>query len=94
MAKEIVARIDQDPSRRGFLHARMTCARWMTTTPSPAAAEWNDLLAQPWEAVRALLLRDDEEGRRLRQSSPFSAVLSPKERWAIYREFAHESPAT
>ena len=38
------------------------------------------------EHQRAVLLDESEEGQRLRQSSPFCGILTPRERWAIYRE--------
>jgi len=38
-------------------------------------------------------LSDTEDGRRLRQSSPFCSVLTVRERWALYRKAAHESNA-
>lgn len=40
--------------------------------------------------VRCVLLADNEEGRRLRQSSPFCSVLTARERWTLYRKAAHE----
>jgi hypothetical protein len=89
MARRIVERIDGDSEQR----ARETCARWMESAPCPAVREWARLLEGSWDAVRGVLLRDDEEGRRLRQSSPFTSVLSPRERWALYRKFADESQA-
>jgi hypothetical protein len=53
-------------------------------------AEWDRILEQEWEAIRLLLLDPGEKGRRLRQSNPFCGVLSPRERWEIYRRIAHE----
>jgi hypothetical protein len=93
MARLIVERIDLDPERRGFQRARETCARWMDSARCPGVREWSSLLAGSWDQVRGVLLKDDEEGRRLRQCSPFTSVLSPRERWALYRKFAHESKA-
>ena len=93
LARAIVDRIDRDPEHHGLLAAREVCRRWLQAGPRPAVAEWQDILAGSWRDVRAVLLRDDEEGRRLRQNSPFCSVLSARERWDIYRQFAHESPA-
>ena len=56
----------------------------------PAVAEWGRILELEWEAIRPLLLDPGEEGRRLRQSSPFCGILSPRERWEIYRRVANE----
>lgn len=93
MAQRIVDQIDHDPERRGLDTARQVCARWMRIAPSPAVTEWQLILRLPWDEIRSVLLSDTEDGRRLRQSSPFCSVLSVRERWAIYREAAHESQA-
>jgi hypothetical protein len=87
MVRRIVAKIDADPERRGFQHAKQVCRRWLEMGNVPAR-EWTILLEQPWEAVRAILLDESEEGQRLRQSDPFCGILTPEERWAIYREAA------
>lgn len=94
LARAIVDAIDRDPFRVGLERARSTCRRWHLQAPSPAVAEWGRILEQEWEALRLLLLDPGEEGCRLRQSSPFCGVLSPRERWEIYRRFAHEHQAT
>lgn len=86
MISRIVASIDQDPQRAGLLKARQNCLRW---PDSPALQEWQKLLDGPWEEIRAILLDPGEEGCRLRQSDPFVGILSPQERWEIYR--AHRS---
>lgn len=93
LAQAVVEAIDQDPSRAGLERARSTCKRWMHQSPSPAVVEWGRILEREWEAIRPLLLDPGEEGRRLRQSSPFCGILSPRERWDIYRRFAHEHQA-
>lgn len=93
LARAVVAAIDRDPSRTGFERARTICRRWHLENPSPAVEEWSDILAREWDTVRPLLLDPGEEGRRLRQNSPFCGVLSPRERWEIYRRFTHEPQA-
>jgi hypothetical protein len=93
LARAIVARIDADPQRKGLTMAQTTCTRWLTMNPGPAVSEWHALLTQDWPTIRNILLDDGEEGRRLRQSSPFCGVLSVRERWAIYRHFGHEPQA-
>ncbi len=90
MAQAIVAKIDADPARAGLERARATCRRWHEQNPQSATAEWLQILQRPWPEVRAILLEDSEEGSRLRQNSPFAGVLTPQERWAIYRAFHEE----
>ena len=50
------------------------------------AMEWMEILRRPWSHIRAILLDDSENSRRLRQNDPFCGILTPKERWEIYRE--------
>ena len=89
MARRIVAKIDAD--LRGLEHARQVCARWVERGNVPAR-EWLAILERPWSEVRRILLEDSEESRRLRQNDPFCGILTPVERWEIYREAArHEA---
>ena len=92
MARGIVAKIDQDPARAGLAKARSVCQRWYDQRPSPAIKEWLDILQQPWEQIREVLLDESENGKRLRQSDPFCGILTPRERWEIYREFSDTLP--
>jgi hypothetical protein len=85
MAKAIVAKIDRDPTRAGLAKAEATCRRWLEKRPLPVFHEWLEILRRPWAEIRALLLDESELGRRLRQSDPFCGILTPEERWEIYR---------
>jgi len=50
--------------------------------------EWQDILThRPWEAVLEFLVSSGESASRLRQSSPFAGILTPKERWKIYEAY-------
>jgi hypothetical protein len=93
LSRAIVARIDRDPARSGLLKARALCERWFRERPEPAIGEWRNILAGPWEQIREVLLDDSEEGRRLRQSDPFCGILTPQERWSIYRDFYEKNRA-
>lgn len=83
--RRIVAKIDGDPERRGLDHAKRVCARWVSQGIA-SAGEWQTLLERPWEEVRAILLDESDEGQRRRQTDPFCGILTPDERWQIYRE--------
>ena len=87
LARAVADKIDSDPGREGLLKAKSVCARWFANRPTPAHGEWKTLLEQPWDLVRSALLDPSEEGKRLRQSSPFCGVLMPRERWAIYKSW-------
>ena len=84
MVVQIVSRIDQDPERAGLLKARENCLKW---PDSSALQEWRTLLSKSWGEIRQILLDPGPEGCRLRQSDPFVGILSPQERWAVYRAF-------
>jgi hypothetical protein len=85
MARRIVAKIDADPQQRGLAHAREVCSRWVAQGNIPAR-EWMTLLQRSWAEVHAILLDASKEGQRLRQNDPFCGILTPGERWEIYRE--------
>jgi hypothetical protein len=85
MARRIVARIDADPDREGLAHAKRVCVRWVEQGNVPAK-EWLAILQRPWTEIRRILLDDSEESRRLRQNDPFCGILTPVERWEIYKE--------
>lgn len=93
LARAVAEIIDRDKERLGLQKARETCTRWFRDNPTPAILEWLHILKQPWEKVRTVLLDESEQGQRLRQSSPFCGILSPRIRWEIYRRFAHEPKA-
>jgi hypothetical protein len=92
LARAVASRIDADPQHSGLLKARAVCRRWLDQGSSPAVREWAVILEHPWEQVREILLAESEGSRRLRQSGPFVGILSPRERWTIYRKFKeHET---
>lgn len=92
LARAVVSAIDGDPARAGLERARANCERWYRAHPSSALAEWREILKRDWDEIRRLMLAEGDDARRLRQSSPFCGILAPRERWAIYRRFAHDEP--
>jgi hypothetical protein len=50
--------------------------------------EWRRILDCPMDEIRAILVSPSEKARWLRQSSPFSGILEPRERWNIYEAFS------
>lgn len=60
-----------------------------TSHPSSAFyfRKWLLLLHGDRDILFAKLVEDSEEMCAMRQSSPFSGVLKPKERWEIYENF-------
>ena len=53
----------------------------------PALEEWNDILKQPWAEISSVITDPGERATRMRQSSPFSTILSAAERERIYAAF-------
>jgi hypothetical protein len=80
----IAQKILRDPSVLEI--ARSNLVKWRTQSPETAAQrEWADLIERAdTEAVLTALLRVDDEGIRLRSSSPFTGVLDEYERHLIY----------
>lgn len=70
--------------------ARANVARWQAAnhTPSPALAEWEQILDQPLDDIAAMLVERSEHAMRLRQSSPFAGILTDAERTAIYESYS------
>lgn len=90
----IAARLAEHPAL--IDRARATLTRWLTTCSPrtrPALQEWLTALDGPPEAVRAILTSTDERATRLRQSSPFTGVLTEQERTEILKRFEKHDAA-
>ena len=53
----------------------------------PYLDAWREILAQPVEEIARTIVDEGERMTAMRQNSPFAGVLTPRERWAIYRTF-------
>jgi hypothetical protein len=70
--------------------ARSTLARWRAQAAEPVPSyffEWGRVLEASPEEIAAFLASMREDATRLRQSSPFTNLLTPDERAAIYEAF-------
>ncbi len=54
------------------------------------AEVWSRLLELPVPALAERLTEFNEEMVALRQCTPFAGVLTPQERWQIYRQFRED----
>jgi len=90
LARKIVAIIEGQCDRQGLAQARNVCERWIRVQDSPPVREWHLLLQQPWFVIRERYTDPGEEGRRLRQNSPFCGILDPRERWDFFRRWEHD----
>jgi hypothetical protein len=70
--------------------ARSTLARWRAQAAEPVPSyffEWGRILEGSTEEIAAFLASMHEGATRLRQSSPFTNLLTPEERARIYEAF-------
>lgn len=70
--------------------AAATLARWRATgSPHawPYLDAWRDLIAKGLEPCLAFATEESERATAMRQSSPFSGVLTPRERWRFLAEW-------
>jgi hypothetical protein len=67
--------------------ARRRVAMWLLdgSVARPYAEAWRAVLEEPVDAVARVLLDPGERARQMRQASPFAGLLSPRERWSIWR---------
>jgi hypothetical protein len=70
--------------------ARENVRRWQKTEGSPmlALSEWENILSGPVAEVAEFLVERSERATRLRQSSPFTGILTEPERQTIYESFS------
>jgi hypothetical protein len=90
LAMHVLAARRIDADRTLLARARAALDRWLASRPDrvPAALdEWRTLLARPWPEIAARATALDEEGARLRQSSPLVTVLSAADRRRIHDAF-------
>lgn len=93
MHRRIAAMMERDPGRvlgKAMANLNVWLARHQGSALEPVFKEWQDLLTglSPSE-IAAFVVAEDERAVRMRQSSPFAGVLSPREVWAIKR--SHEA---
>jgi hypothetical protein len=87
--RAIAARLLADPEAV-LSRARRNIERWMPAHENSfsvyALEEWRALLeAKSTSELVAIITEDSDEGQRLRQSTPFTGILSETEREEIWR---------
>ena len=92
LANAVISKVEPDPER-GIEIARNVCSRWLERGGSSAVTEWWTILSRSWDEIKAILLDPTDYGQRLRQSNPFCGILTPTERWDLYRRFAARETA-
>jgi hypothetical protein len=86
MGRRVAAGLCEQPALLQI--ARDNLAGWLRqNADAPALGrcyrQWLAILERPLEESCQILCADSEEGRRLRQNSPFAGVLPPAEIWSI-----------
>lgn len=91
----VAAKVRRDPAL--LEHVRRTLRRWREpgdrSRSDPYLAEWERLLDQGLEPLLATAVEDSERAAALRQCSPFTGILSPKERFAFLKAWAADHAA-
>lgn len=85
MDRIVAQRLDENPEAVLGL-AKKNLERWLGQCDASVRSvliEWTEILERPPERIREVLLGEDEESVRLRQSSPFCGILTPGERTEI-----------
>jgi hypothetical protein len=84
--REVAARLRRRPELIAL--ARRRAQEWATKggREAPYAIEWLRILAGTPDEIVAQLEDPSERGRALRQATPFSGALDPRERWKLWRE--------
>jgi hypothetical protein len=88
MHRAIARKIRREPKL--YSRARRNLAHWEKVKRAcpPPLREWKEILRNnDMKTVLRILTRADEEGDRLRQSSPFCGILTERERDAIWARY-------
>jgi hypothetical protein len=86
--RAVLERMREDPAILARARARVD--EWLQSGQPHLhyAGEWRRILRLPFGELENALLDPSEEGRALRQVTPFAGALPPKQRWTIWKEFA------
>jgi len=83
----IAQRVSENPALLDA--ARANLRRWVGRDGGRLYwTEWENMLKGSLDDLLAFMVSPSEKARRLRQSSPFCGILTPRERWKIYESFA------
>ena len=91
----IARRLREHPER--LERVRETLARWKTIVDprsQPYVAEWQRLVDAGMDAALSVAVEDSERAAALRQCTPLGGVLSPRERWAFFKQWSADHAAS
>lgn len=86
----VAERVAREPGLRSGALERVD--RWQAkgTLGSFYADRWRALLTGPLDTLLATLVDECQSARDLRQNTPFTFIVGPRERWRIWREVAEQ----
>ena len=87
LSRAIIKKLEEGDIEAGVARARAVNRRWRKVAGTTLHEEWKTILQRDWPNIKAALLDASEQGQALRQNNPFCGILTPRERWAIFREF-------
>ncbi len=88
LAEAVAEKVRSDPALLQRAVENLTRWKRLKGTLPPCLREWEDILAgRGLEDALAVLVEESEEGRRRRQSSPFTGLLTPAERKEIFQRY-------
>jgi hypothetical protein len=92
----VAGKIRQQPELMDFVREKLNCSlseSRLSDSCKDALREWQTILScLPLNEVLDLITQDSDEGQRLRHSTPFSGILSQRERLDVLRR--HEATGT
>lgn len=90
----IADRVRKQPALMEIAWANL--AHWRRTSPTRASylAEWEGILARGMQHALSIATEQSENADRLRQSTPFAGLISPRERWEFLRLWNDRNSST
>jgi hypothetical protein len=90
----VVEKIRRQPELMDFLREELNRSLEeprLSKSCKNALREWQTILAlKSFEEILGTLVEDSHEGQRLRQSTPFTGILSQQERLEVFRRHARQ----
>ncbi len=95
MHRKVAEKIRQNPGLMDFVRSNLDSTlndTNLSDSCKDSLREWQHLIETlPLDRLLQLVTEDSEEGQRLRHSTPFWGILTPKERNAFFHQ--HEPAA-
>jgi hypothetical protein len=96
-AHQVIAdRLEREPGIVDM--ARKRVASWLADLAGHGVARayaeaWRDILAGDTPSICRVLVDDSEQGRALRQCTPFAGAIDPRTRWQLWARVREELEA-